>query len=560
MNTTSRLKRGAAVATALVALGACIQGPWDYYPNNPAPFYGVYLTGYAISGRPLDNICFERVQDLAEGTTNAFAFFDSADVKVTGQFNGSVQTLTLTPLANSPTCFQGSATSLLERGQAYAMDARLVWDSAGQRVTSRITGMANIPDSFSIHRTGAAPSLAKTGGIPENVFTLEFFAQLPPNVQEVMFKEYGDTLSKLQSDTAALAKYFRANGTKVQARLVGLLEKDQFTFKEGDTLFYLNGALNTLSHYYASDRSPDVKVVLITQRFDPNSERPQTRFDSFLGLKPDSSQYYFPGDIRRLIAYPNVDGDKGWNLLDSIGIVNTWYHTRRNRLYFYAFEKPYLDYLNTTTGGAGNDVDSRVKTFTNLKGGQGVFAGAIPDSFDIYIKTDSLTKSYSLPAVHGAFCREEGWFSNKDCREFYPKYCKSNAWGAADCQEDAIESCLEADLNKDAELKAICSPIAEVAANNPKLVEQANRRFCIENNFPLTNPACAELKVNCQETKGENTCKQTLWVYCVDNLWKPEPCNLGLVSYCKDRPRLTEVLCKHADDYCRANPGATLCK
>jgi hypothetical protein len=70
MNSTSdishRTARLLAALAALLALGACIQGPWDYYPKNPPPYRGVFVTGYAIAGRPLTNVCFERVLDLSE--------------------------------------------------------------------------------------------------------------------------------------------------------------------------------------------------------------------------------------------------------------------------------------------------------------------------------------------------------------------------------------------------------------------------------------------------------------------------------------------------------------
>ncbi len=570
MNTTSKgsllrqaprsLRVGRIAATlGLILLSACIQGPWDFYPSNPPTFHGIYLSGYALSGKPLNQICFEHMLDLAEEATQAFAFYDSADVQVTGSFNGAVRTMKLLPQKHAPNCFIGDSLALVEKGQAYTLEARIVWDSAGRKVTSRLTSTAHVPVRFSISRTAVAPSLAKTGGVPSNVFTLEFFAQLPPNVQTVMIKEYGDTLQKLQSDTAALARYFKVNGTKIQARLLGLLEKDKFTYHEGDTLFYLNGALNTLSHYYTSDRSSDVNSVLITQRFDPQGTRPETRFDAIIGIPPKPGDYYFPGDIRRLIVYPDAKSRQGWNLLDSMGVVNTWFQTIRNRLYFYGFEQTYTQYL-ASNGLDGNGPDARVKPKFNVTGGEGVFAGAIPDSFDVNIVTDPLTKSYPLPAAHASYCDTVGWSSNKDCREYYRGYCESKTWAPSECRQNAVEACLEADLNTNIPLKLACSPVADSAKKDTTLFRQASTQFCIAHDFTSANPTCAEYKTQCLETMGSNSCKQNLWTYCLDNNWEPNPCKLGLVSYCKDKPRLSEVLCRNADAYCRANPGEALCK
>ncbi len=538
-------------ALALLALNACIQGPWDYYPENPPTFHGITVTGYAIAGRPVEHICFERMLDLSEENTEAFAFYDSADVKITGSFGGTVRTLALAPVADTPNCFQGDPASLVERGKAYDLVAAITWDSSGRKVGSKVTATAKVPTDFAIHRTAAAPSLAKTGGAPTIIFTAEFFAKLPPNVRQVMIKEYGDTLVKLQSDTTALNAYLKVNGAKIQERLIGLLKEDKFTYKEGDTLYYLTGALNTLSHYFSSDRSADVNGVLVTQRFDPNGARPETRFDSPLGLKPDSGRYYFPGDIRSLVGYPDAKNGNGWSVLDSIGVVNTWFHTGQNRLYFYAFEQAYLDFAATVIVSS-----PKVKPKFNVDGGQGV-----PDSFDVYIRVAPLTKSYSLPAVHAAFCREKsGWFRNQDCRGYYRSYCSSHAWIPGDCGQDAIQACLEADLNGNDTLKQACDSVAQKASKDTATLAAAVTRYCVAEGFPAKNGTCEVQKAQCQETIGINTCKQALWDYCLDNGWPHGQCDLGMVSYCRDKPRLSETLCRHADEYCRAHPGETLCK
>jgi hypothetical protein len=568
MNTTSDLRNeksaarggrrafalGGAAAT-LIVLGACIQGPWEFYPENPGTFHGVVLTGYALAGQPLRHVCFEKTLDLDEEKTEAFAFYDSAEVRVTGSFGGVTRTLTLTARIDTPNCFKGDSTALVEKGKAYALEAGIKWDSAGQKVVSELSATAHVPVEFSIHRTATAPSFAKTGGVPANIFSPQFFAELPPRVQETMIKEYGQAYGQLANDTAAQTAYIKANGAKIQKRLLDLLSQDTFTYHEGDTLFYLNGALNTLSHYYSSDRSADVRGVLVTQRFDPESERPVTRFDSPLGFKPDSSEYYFPGDTRRLIFNPDVTSKNGVNLLDSIGVINTWFHTRVNRLYFYGVEQAYAQYINTVIQG-----DPRTKPLFNVKGGQGVFAGAVPDSFDLYIKVDSLTLAYSTPAVHAASCRKEGWNSSKDCREYYRSYCTANVWASPDCRQDAITACLEADLNGNDTLKAACSPVAVPASQDTAIEHGAELRFCVEEGFPASTRTCESPQSECLQTKGVNACKRDLWNYCLDNDWRPDQCQLGLVSYCHDRPRQSETLCRHADDYCREHPDQTLCK
>jgi hypothetical protein len=588
MNTTSEplgpprtaARRWAPLAAlaALMALGACIQGPWDYYPENPPSFRGVFVSGYAVAGRPIKQMCFERMLDLGEEATEAFAFYDSAEVSVTGSFvigslSGQVKTLVLTPQADTPNCFIGDTAALIDRGSAYDLSARFVWDSAGHQVTSVITGTARVPAKFSIHDSAAAPSLALKGGVPADLFKLDsnliprvtqFVSILPQSVQDVMEHEYLDTLVKIRNDTAKLYPYIRQNGKAISDRLFELLQNAKTVYHKGDTLTYLNGIFNTLSHYYSSDRSADVKAVLITQRFDPDSGRPETRFDSPLGLKPDSSRYYFPGDHRRLLLYPDAKGRQGWNLLDSMGVVNTWFHTGLNTFYFYGTEQAYMDFNATATqvqgGGAPADGDPRIKPKYNVKGGTGFFVGAVVDSFGLNIVVDKFTKVYSLPVVHALFCDEEGWFQNADCREYYRPYCQSHAWKPADCRFDAVRACLESDFTPDTALKAACGPAADTAITSRERSD-AQLEFCVETDFSQGQAVCAAATTQCAQS-GANDCKRALWSFCKDNLWsaKLPQCGPALVSYCKDNNRPSEVMCSRADAYCREHSGEAACQ
>jgi hypothetical protein len=559
--------RAALRSAAVLALGlaACLQGPWDYYPDNPPPFRGVFATAYVLAGKPLTQICFERVLDLGEEHTQAFAWYDSAEVSVSGPFSGQSRAVALSAIADTPNCFRGDTALRAERGGVYALEARFTWDSAGTRVHSLVKGEAHVPDSFSIHRTAAAPSFAKTGGLPENIFDLGFVAQLPPAVRDTILAEYGDSLGRFRSDTAGLGGYLQRRGKDIQKRLGELLKRDQFVYHEGDTLFYLNGPLlNTASHYFSSDRSPDVGCVLITQRFDPKGGRPETAFDSPLGFQPDSDEFYFPGDIRRLLLYPNAVGGNGWNLLDSIGVVNVWLHTLGNRFYFYGFEKAYYDYHTTATqtqgGGGGEGGDPRVKPKYNVTGGQGIFVGGVPDSFDLYIKADSLTKVYPLPATRAFTCNKEGWSSSRDCREYYPDYCREQAWQPGICGADAVRRCAYPAADRDSALGALCDSVADPARVPAPLARLGETQYCIENAFP-SGSVCDAPRADCLETKGWTLCKEGYWNHCLDRQWRPEEtCLPALASYCHDKPRLSETLCRHADAWCAAHADSPLCK
>lgn len=556
-STATFFPKAAGGLALLAALGSCIQGPWDYYPNNPPPFRGIWLTGYAIAGQPLRQVCMERLLDLAEESTDAFPFYDSAEVSVSGRFGDSTGTVRLTPLREAPNCFRGDSTVLVRRGADYTLDARITWDSAGRRVTSVLKAVAQVPDSFSIRPAASAPSLVLTGGVPSNIFSREFFAILPPPVQQAMAADFAEAAALIASgDTAAFQAYVAVNGKRIQDRLVELLGKERTVYDEGDTLFYLGGVLSTLSHFYTSDRSPDVAGVLITHRFDPESERPESAFDGIFGFEPDTSDFYYQGTTRRVGLWPAATSPSGYNLLDSIGFVNTWFHTRVNRIYFYGVEDAYVDFVATAIEG---EDDPRIKPEYNVEGGRGVFAGAVPDSFDVFIKVDSLTRAYSLPVAHALECQEDGWFSEKDCSGYYRTWCQSRGWKDGYCGVDAIRASLEARLRPDTALARADSAAAK-ARLDTAMAREGVTHFCVENDFPGLDGACDASTRDCVDLPGINACKETLWTFCKENLWQPEQCGSGLAWYCRDKPRLSEILCRRADEYCRAHPGDAACR
>lgn len=551
------MKGLAALAAAL--LGACIQGPWDYYPKNPPVFRGIWLSGYAMAGQPFRQVCMEKLLDIAEERTDAYSFYDSAEVRVTGRFGDSTGTITLARRADAPNCFAGDTAAKVRAGFDYRLDARVVWDSSGSLVVSRLSATAQVPESFSIRDTAVAPSFAFSGqAFGGNIFSPEFFFSLPPSVQEVLGAEYLEDFLKIAGDTAAQAAYIRANGAKIEARLKELLLNDYDVYGQDTTLYYLSGILNTASHYFTADRSDDVAGVLITHRFDSTAERPESAFDSFFGIEPDSSEFYYEGSERRLALYPAITGPGGYNLLDSIGFVNTWFHTKLNRIYFYGMEDAYIDYVETAVEG---EDDPRIRARYNVTGGAGYFVGGVPDSFLVNIKVDSLTKAYSMPEVRAYECTEDGWFEEDGCAEFYRPWCQGKAWEPTTCRVDAVRANLERLIRSDTSLVTAADSAAFRAKDSADAAtrEAGALHFCVEQDFPALGETCDAARSDC-DRPGLNTCKETLWTYCKDNLWRPAQCGPALAWYCRDKPRLSEVLCREADKFCRANPGEAACR
>ena len=567
MNTTSERvarSRFPAALAAVLALGGCLPGPWDYYPEDPPIFRGLWMNAYAMAGKPITQVCLERFVDIGEEYTDAFAFYDSASVRITGRFGDSAggsapATLELAGRADAPNCFAGDSGALVLRGEAYDLEARVVWDSSGTKVTNTLTATARVPGGFSILDSAVAPLFAVKGGVPGNVFSLEFYEALPDPVREdaLVQKTFEDMLALVtapEPDTAAVLAYREANAPALLKRLGELLKPYQEIFREGDTVAYLGVPLNTMSHYFTSDRSDDVAGVLITHRFDSLDRQPATAFQDFFGTQSDSSEFYVEGSVRRLGLYPAVRSPLGYNLLDSIGIVNTWYHEGRNTLYFYGMEDAYLDYVPVAIENQGNP---RAKPQSNVRGGMGFFAGGVPDSFHVFIEVDTASiKTYSLPAVRAYACREDGWYSRKDCSTYYRPYCLDKGWAPADCDVDAVNASLKGRLDGDTALLR-AAPVADTA--DAKAVRLGTERFCVENDFPEMDGVCGASREECGKP-GTNGCKESLWNYCKDTLWRPAQCGEGLAWYCRDKKRPSEVMCRHADEFCRDNPGNAACR
>jgi hypothetical protein len=536
------LRKFLPAAGFLLALAGCIPGPWDYKPEPLPLFRGITVTGYAVADRPVENLCFEKILSLSEASTEAFAFYDSAAVGLTGSYSTGDLSLTLTPHPNTPNCFVGPGTARFVRGKSYLLNATFVWDSAGTRTVTTLSATARVPTEFVISDTAHAPSLASLGIALENVTDPAVFSQLPPGPRALFVARYGDTLTALAGDSAGLVAWLAVNGLRMEAELLFWLEADQIKYRRGDSVFYLSrpARYSNLPHYFKATRGPSVKGVLISHRFDTLGSRPATSFDSLFNTSPDSSNFYFSGNIRRLAYYSDFILPDGKHNFDSMPVFNVWFWSGLNRLYFYGAEDIYADYQIALEEGGGN---AKIKFPTNVTGGRGFFAGMIVDSFDVYIKLDSSTQAFAYPATRAFTCRDKGWFNTRDCIGYYPEYCAANNWTAPDCRNDVLYRAL--DPVDSLTLTPALRDSARAWGNwDPFLRESAERRYCIDKNYPAGINACIPVKAECENAQSGNGCQIMLWTRCQLGYWKLPACAEGLKSYCRAKRDVHLVMCR----------------
>jgi hypothetical protein len=540
----TKAKAGALIGVSLGALlvGACLPGPWSYYPSHDPVFRGISVSGYAVADRPVEHFCFEKVLTLEEAASDAFPFYDSAAVGITGTFSNGGQTLVLTPDINTPNCFKGSAAARFVRSESYALNARFVWDSAGVPTVTVLTATAQIPTNFQIADTAYAPGLTSTGVAMDNITDPDVFNNLPPDARAFFVERYGDTLTALDGDSAGLAAWKAANEVAMKQNLTLFLLSNDRTYRRGDSVYYLNATNNfsNLSHFFKARRDNLVKGILISHRYDTTASRPESSFDSLFGISPDSAAFYTPGDHRRLIFYGDYRNPDGRHVFDSMGVVNVWYWSGINRLYFYGTEKIYSDFQVALAEQSGN---SKIGLPTNITGGRGFFAGMIVDSFDLHLKLDSETQSFPYALTRAAACRDKGWHKTRDCIGYYPQYCQLNNWEPDDCMLDAIYR------GMDPVDSLTLTPTQRTQARawagfDPALKREAERRYCTDKNYPTDVPACAAVKAECENSQSGNGCQILLWTRCQLAYWRLPACTEGKESYCRARSDVALVMCR----------------
>lgn len=491
MNTTSRI----LAAAGALFLGGCLPGPWDYTPSGKPAFRGVTMFAYAVAGKPVEDACFERLLTLTEAASDSRAWYDSASVSVSGTFSTGNQTLVLTPKALPVNCFEGPINARFVAGESYVITASFVWDSAGTIARSLLMATARIPAGFSIRDTAYAPAYALTGA---------------------------------------------GNAPLSPAGLIPV------PYRNGDTVFYLPSKkigdfnLSELSHFFLAHYNDDVKAVLMTRRFDSTEARPETSFDSIAGFVPSLSDFYMVGTLNRLILYPNVPVPTGRNLLDSMGMVNAWFWTGRNRIYFYGAEAIYADYQAALEESYEN---TKVRLPTNVTGGQGFFTGMAVDSFTVNIKLDGFTQAFPYRQTRVAACDDEGWYDSRDCIGYYREFCRDTLWSVPTCKQEAAYTSLDPVENLMLP-DSVQDSLVVWAEADSTLMKQAAGRYCIDNNYPAGVPQCAAVKAQCETGSPGNVCQKILWTRCEIGYWKLPACAEGIKSYCSVNRNVAKTLCR----------------
>lgn len=576
----------------LLVLAACIQGPWDYQPENNTEYRGIYTEGTLIADRPIRKVCFEKLLMLGEYYTDDFAFYKESQVSVSGPRGTAV----LAPQVKSPNCFDGAKDFIIERGASYDLTATFLWDSAGVSVETTYKATANIPTLYKISDTATVNEEAFTNqtlegniGSPEGL--LELVQGLPQEGQDEFIDEYGvligDFTALLTSgDTLAAVDLFTQNGQKINNKIDELYKRYEVRapYSQGDTVYYLTGGLNTTSHYFHFDYSEDIASTVISQTYSEEGAFGLNSFtEAFQDFGLDAAGQYFAGTTRRLIHYPNFyDPTQDLNILDSLPVTNTYLVEGLNTLYFYGYEQAMTDYILTYVDEHTNP---KVRKRFNIEGGRGIFAGAIVDSFQVYIQNPEGLREWTIFETTAGFCEAEGWNSNLTCLEFEVDYCRQVGFdpqkyvdeNKKDFDENrSYSNCVQAAMRAAIEDGVVMETYTDQNPNtkdySPDRLEDLNTqawyKYCTENFF---QPAgCAEYEEKAHQWTSQlspedeeanvKLLKNLHWKHCKSEAWQEPTCNWAHRAFCVEQDINSTILCEPAQEWCQSQTNEIFCQ
>jgi hypothetical protein len=358
-----------AILVVFSLLLSC-QGPWSYYPEDPENYKGIWITAYIVSGRPVKNVCLEKMHSLSEVYLRGFAFYDSASIGIKGSFNGRDTSISLKPdtadFAHNPNCFVGDENLMAEAGKNYDMYVSVFWDSAGKKTISRFSAKTHIPQKFKIKKA-----------------------------YDLLGKQYGekDTVLYLPPPMDMKSHYFIPDPDYSNEDIGGTLVSMVY----GDT-----------SELYWGENSMD-KII---EQFDPEGS--------------DTARHAQFGDRRLLYTATNMQIANSNKDIDSIPIIGLRMPAIGNiKLLFYATTREYIEYRTSFLQGSN---DSRIKPIYNIEGGAGIFAGMLVDTFEVNFKTSQDVKKYSYTEAQESYCMQKdeeyevkNWKTHRECLTFWDK-------------------------------------------------------------------------------------------------------------------------------------------
>jgi hypothetical protein len=496
-------KKKFSIAVALVFLSC--QGPWSYWPEDPGNYKGIWIYAHVISGRPVEDVCIEKLLELDETYMPGFAFFESATVSISGPFNGSNRTITLAQNLAKPNCFYGPFSAIAENGGSYKLDVTVQWDSSGHFVTSAFTAETSIPKKFSIKH-----------------------AIMP--LERDVFREYnrGGSVYYLEPPDDMLNHYFITDHSQDVGGVLVTMAYDIYRVSWGLNSF------DVLFPQLAADTGRKAKF----------NDHYRISYVGNIDTIPLSNATLPIGNDIKLIFY--ATGEEYGDYV-------------KTDIYLRSDSRVKAKY--NINGGAGIFAGMLADTFA--------FNVGIPSGGVAYGNTYARYYYCATSEFNVLQLKMETkarWKTDKDCRLFLEEYCEisyRNPYIPQDiaCRPVMVAKAFDSDYPWDYYITYLRNNgVSEIELLQAR--PEGERIWCISNNYNSKIPACAMEYQAAQNSEFRTLAMEALWTWCMDRDWqiyKYPQCGAAMVSWARLGNKKSNILEREVNKWCAEKPNDPQC-
>ena len=510
---------------------ACdFHGPWEYYPEEREIYTGIYTYGYILAGDEV-NVCFSKVYELDEASSQDFAFYDSAYVTVSGVFNMTFrENVDTTVVLYGKNCFSSVGFKGIV-GESYTLNAYFEWDSSGHKAKSRFKAVATIPNAVKIKGLNAPKQDESYVWIENKYYKDSHWS----NYAEfsVDFLEYPMDME------------FVKVALDYDNSVRGVLPIMNYGFENGES------QNTTMNHMFKGLTDTDEKGYKGIAMHDPLEQREDLGFMS-----------------NRTVA-----GNKS---LDTLYLMNLMLPIGEITVDLYATDDAYVDYMDKVMESVS---DSRVVPESNIENGMGVFSGMAKSKITLTVYGESVGYRH----IGASNCSDQkgdnsdSWDS-RGCRLYQDVACAGGLgpdymWEEGDLEalnayavnvyrdtvyNSASKGCyashVKAAMMLDTTKWSLFLPDSINAEDKKNAYADGLKRYCVASNFKSNHIAdCSAMKEECLEDPEKTNCKEYLWLWCADRNWNfnYEQCKSALVSRYYLQEQKSSILKREVEKICR---------
>ena len=526
-----------------VLLVACdFHGPWEYYPEEREVYTGVYTYGYVLAGGET-NVCFSKVYELDEASSQDFAFYDSAYVTVSGVFYYRIRSekkdTTIKLYSNEPNCFNESYYEGIV-GESYTLNAYFEWDSAGHKAKSRFKAVATIPSAVK----------AKGLNVPQQDGSYKWIENPRYDTTKRMYPipDFRITFLEYPMDM-------------------------EFVKVAMDYDKTVRGVLSIMNYDISGGESQNTTM---NQMFKGVTDADETGYRGIAMHDPLEKQQNLGFSSNRTVA--------GNKILDTLYLMNMMLPVGSISVDFYSTDDAYVDYIETVKRSVS---DSRFIPESNIENGMGVFSGMAKTTITIDVGGDGVNFSH----IAWSNCEDtegdlsDSWDS-RGCRLYQDIACSgaiselidedAHWWSPSDksmieanersteiyrdsvynrhvkaCYASNVKAAMKLDTTK----WSLFLPDTINAEDKANAYVDGLKRYCVASNFESNHIAdCSALEKECLERAEKTNCKVYLWTWCADRDWNlrdyPQ-CKSALVSRYYIEGLKSTILKREVENVCR---------